>query len=429
MKEFDAVIGYKDVKIELERIADMMINPKKYQKLGVKTTRGLLLTGIPGVGKTLMANCLIKASKRKAFTIRKDIPEVELVKKIKETFEEARRQAPSIVFMDDIDKFANSNGDRYNSETYITIQSCIDDCKDCEVFVLATSNDTAYMPRSLVRPGRFDKLINVSNPSKKDSEEIIKYYLSKKKVDKDVDYLDIARLLNGGTCALLETVINEAGVYTGFENRTVVNRSDIIRSYKRIMYEEAESYDSIDPKHLKAMAIYEAGHAAIAEILEPYSVSLSLLRTRKCYYADSLTVFNQKGEGVYEDKTKKENNIMFYLAGRAAHEITYGTICADTNVADDIKYAFDICKELVVIYCVYGFSYIADNRNKASALIERQTILAQSEMERYYQQVKKILMDNKDFLNKIADELADKKTLTYADIQNIKKGCKISLAS
>ncbi len=429
MKEFDAVIGYKDVKIELERIADMMINPKKYQKLGVKTTRGLLLTGIPGVGKTLMANCLIKASKRKAFTIRKDIPEVELVKKIKETFEEARRQAPSIVFMDDIDKFANSNGDRYNSEAHITIQSCIDDSKDCEVFVLATSNDTAYMPRSLVRPGRFDKLINVSNPSKKDSEEIIKYYLSKKKVDKDVDYLDIARLLNGGTCALLETVINEAGVYTGFENRTVVNRSDIIRSYKRIMYEEAESYDSIDPKHLKAMAIYEAGHAAIAEILEPDSVSLSLLRTRKCYYADSLTVFNQKGEGVYEDKTKKENNIMFYLAGRAAHEITYGTICADTNVADDIKYAFDICKELVGIYCVYGFNYIADNRNKASALIERQTILAQSEMERYYQQVKKILMDNKDFLNKIAVELADKKTLTYADIQNIKKGCKISLAS
>ena len=118
--------------------------------------------------------------------------------------------------------------------------------------------------------------------AKKDSEEIIKYYLSKKKVDKDVDYLDIARLLNGGTCALLETVINEAGVYTGFENRTVVNRSDIIRSYKRIMYEEAESYDSIDPKHLKAMAIYEAGHAAIAEILEPDSVSLSLLRTRKC---------------------------------------------------------------------------------------------------------------------------------------------------
>ena len=429
MKEFDAVIGYKDVKIELERIADMMINPKKYQKLGVKTTRGLLLTGIPGVGKTLMANCLIKASKRKAFTIRKDIPETELVKKIKETFEEARRQAPSIVFMDDIDKFANSNGDRYNSEAHITIQSCIDDSKDCEVFVLATSNDTAYMPRSLVRPGRFDKLINVSNPSKKDSEEIIKYYLSKKKVDKDVDYLDIARLLNGGTCALLETVINEAGVYTGFENRTVVNRSDIIRSYKRIMYEEAESYDSIDPKHLKAMAIYEAGHAAIAEILEPYSVSLSLLRTRKCYYADSLTVFNQKGEGVYEDKTKKENNIMFYLAGRAAHEITYGTICADTNVADDIKYAFDICKELVGIYCVYGFNYIADNRNKASALIERQTILAQSEMEKYYQQVKKILMDNKDFLNKIADELADKKTLLFGDIQNIKKGCKISLAS
>ena len=102
MKEFNKVIGYDDIKIELIRIVDMMLNPNKFSELGVKTTRGLILFGNPGVGKTLMANCLIKASKRKTFTIRKDLPDGEFVTHIKKTFEKAKKEAPSIVFLDDL---------------------------------------------------------------------------------------------------------------------------------------------------------------------------------------------------------------------------------------------------------------------------------------------------------------------------------------
>lgn len=181
MDYFEQVKGYKEIKKELEHTLDIMVNGEKYCKLGVTTPRGLLLYGVPGVGKTLMANCFIKASGRKMFICRKDKPDGDFVKYIKSTFDEAKNNAPSIVFLDDMDKFANKDRYHKNAEEYVTIQSCIDDVKNYEVFVLATANDIDNLPGSLLRVGRFDKTIYVQNPKGKDAEEIISYYMSKKK--------------------------------------------------------------------------------------------------------------------------------------------------------------------------------------------------------------------------------------------------------
>ena len=139
MKEFSRVVGYEDIKIELYRIVDMMINPDKYKKLGVKTTRGLLLVGNPGLGKTLMANCMIDASKRKSYVIKRELPTNEFMTLIKDTFREAKDNAPSIVLLDDIDKFGKDT----RSEEYSTVQACIDSCNDSEVFFLASANNSS----------------------------------------------------------------------------------------------------------------------------------------------------------------------------------------------------------------------------------------------------------------------------------------------
>ena len=217
MKEFDRVVGYRSVKTELERIIDMMINPDAYSKLGVKTTRGLLLYGEPGVGKTTMAKCFIEASSRKTFTLRKDAPDGDFVKMIKKTFDDAKEAAPSIVFLDDMDKFANEDSYHKNAEEFVTVQACIDDVKEHEVFILATANDLDNLPDSLLRAGRFDKNIEVENPKGNDVVLIVKHYLKNKNLADDIDYKEIARMLDGRSCAALETVINEAGVYAGLK--------------------------------------------------------------------------------------------------------------------------------------------------------------------------------------------------------------------
>ena len=186
MSAFDYVIGYCGIKKELEQISDTLKNREIYENLGVMSPRGLLLHGEPGVGKTLMASALIEESGRKVFVCRKDKPNGDFIREIKAIFDKAVQCAPSIVFLDDMDKFANGDERHRDAEEYVTVQSCIDECRGKEVFVLATVNNMRVLPRSLTRSGRFDRVIEIKPPTGKDAEAIIAYYLSGKKFVSDI---------------------------------------------------------------------------------------------------------------------------------------------------------------------------------------------------------------------------------------------------
>ena len=217
MEAFEEIIGYEDVKHELRRIADALNRSEAYRALGAKAPSGLLLHGSPGVGKTLMANCLIKASGRKAFVCCKTKPSEEFIGIIKETFDAAIENAPSIVYLDDMDKFANDDEWHRNSEEFVTVQSCIDEVRDKEVFVLATANETHCLPSSLTRAGRFDRVIDVCAPEGEDAEAIVEHYLRRKQMAGQLDCKVIVKLLCGGSCATLETVINEAAAIAAWQ--------------------------------------------------------------------------------------------------------------------------------------------------------------------------------------------------------------------
>ena len=178
MKAIDKIIGYSNIKCELKQIADTLKNRDVYEKLGVYSPRGLLLYGEPGVGKSLMASAIIEESGRTAFTCRKDKPNGDFVKHIKETFDKAAENAPSIVYLDDMDKFANGDERHPDAEEYVTVQSCIDEVKHKEVFVLATVNNINNLPKSLYRAGRFDRTIEVEAPRGKDAEKIIAHVMA-----------------------------------------------------------------------------------------------------------------------------------------------------------------------------------------------------------------------------------------------------------
>lgn len=424
MKEFNKIIGYKSIKTELKRIADMMKNPERYSKLGVTTTKGLLLYGEPGVGKTLMAKCLIKASKRKSFTIRKDIPNGDFVKHIKDTFEKAKKATPSIVFLDDMDKFANEDSKHQNAEEFVTIQSCIDDVKESEVFILATANDLINLPKSLLRPGRFDKTIKVQNPKGDDVSLIVKHYLKNKKLSDDVDYKEIARLLDGRSCAALETIINEAGVYAAYENRASINMNDIIRSFMRTDFNAPEVENDNSGKYLKNNAVHEAGHILVSEIQEPDSVTFATIKKHSGDVEGFVSFKND--DDYFQSITYMENRVRACLAGKAATEVVLGIV--DVGATVDLDRAFTIAERIVNNYCSFGFSYTDRYLSSDESLLSRKNNLIQTEMERYYQQTKRILIENREFLDKLTSVLVDRKVLVHNDIQKIKAECTIKSA-
>lgn len=420
MSSFDKVVGYEDIKRELQMFSDVIKNFEKYEKLGVKLPRGILLDGEPGVGKTLLAKCFIEESGCKHFILRKDKPDGDFINEIRNTFSEAKKESCAIVFLDDMDKFANEDSEHKDAEEYVTVQACIDECKDTGVFVIATVNDRFCMPDSLVRAGRFDKVIEVSIPKGDESKNIIKYYLSQKKTMENLDVEEIAQILEGTSCAQIESVINEAGIYACYENKDSIEREDIIRACMRLIFDAPQS--SKESEYIYNYAVHEAGHAVVAEVLSPGSVSL--VSVCKHTGATEGVVVTHQAEDYCVNKKTQENDIMRHLGGKAATEAVLGGL--DLGSKSDIRQAYDIVYNFVEDLCAYGFDKLLRYEPSQTLLTKKDIVIAE-EMEKYYKKAQKLILDNRDFHAALTKELVDKKTLTQKDIVRIKQSLKIAV--
>lgn len=419
MKQFDQIIGYEDIKRELYRICDTMKNPEKYKKLGVTTPRGLLLCGEPGIGKTMMAMAFIEESGRKSYTIRKNKSDGDFVDVITETFEEAKKNAPSIVLLDDMDKFANEDVLHRDAEEYVTVQSCIDDCKNFEVFVIATVNNERHLPDSLRRAGRFDTQIELYKPRRGDEVKIVDYFLKQKKLVGKVDAREIARLLSGRTCAELEKVINEAGIYAGYAGKDFIEHEDIVKACKRLIFDAPECEDETGIKVSRAVAVHEAGHAVVMEILDPGTVSLVSVSV---HAGESRGITSRRMSDDYEvTKEFLEHEVIGLLAGKAAAEVVLGIV--DTGCNDDLERAYQNVTELAEDLCAYGFDTHTAH-NSSQHLLETRDCLVAHEMNRYYQEAKRLIAENREMVNRFTEELLARKTLTWNDIRKIKESMK-----
>lgn len=430
MNAFDKIIGYSSEKKELERISDILKNREIYKKLGVFSPKGLLLHGEPGVGKTLMANALIKASGRKKFVCRKDQPNGDFIKTIKKTFNEAVKNAPSIVFLDDMDKFANGDERHRDAEEYVTVQSCIDEAKGTEVFVLATANNVRNLPHSLMRAGRFDRVIEIEAPHGADAVQIIKHYLDSKKFVSGIDVEMISRIMDGRSCAELETVINEAGIYAGYDREKEITMEHFMKACMRNIFnvpimanEGKDDYTNLaDGNNILSQIVYhEAGHAVISEILCPESVTLISAYNRKGRSGGFTSYYN---DSTYGPIKWKQSRIIASLGGMAALEQKYGIV--DSGSTRDLDQAFSAVRNLITSNCVCGFHLHEDEyRSDSEELLAKQEQAVVSEIWRYYRKAKEMLSLNNAFFEKTAVALAKKKLLTMADIQEIKKDCNI----
>ncbi len=431
MNAFERIIGYSAVKKELGQISDTLKNRDSYDKLGVSAPRGLLLYGEPGVGKSLMASAVIEESGRKVFTCRKDQPNGDFVKEIKATFDKAAESAPSIVYLDDMDKFANGDERHPDAEEYVTVQSCIDEVKSKEVFVLATANNIRCLPRSLRRAGRFDRRIEIHAPRGTDAEKIIDHYLKSKKFVDDIDAKTIARIMDGRSCAELETVINEAGLYAGYERAETITMDHFMEACMRTIFNvptsddddyDKDYYESLtDSSSVFSQIVYhEAGHAVISEVLCPESVTLVSAHNRGGSSGGFTDYYNDNSHApLYWTKSR----IVGALGGIAAIEQKFGIF--DSGCDRDLDHAFDSTKNLVVNNCVCGFHLHKNEYEDSQKLWSAQEQAVSAEIEKYYRKAKEIISLNKDFFEKIACALAKKKLLSAVDIKQIKSECTI----
>ena len=432
MSKFDEIIGYSGVKRELRQIADTLKNHEVYNRLGVSAPRGLLLYGKPGVGKSLMAGAVIENCGRKAFVCRKNQPNGDFVREIKATFQKAMENVPSIVFLDDMDKFANGDADHPDAEEYVTVQSCIDEAKGKDVFVLATVNNLRCLPYSLRRAGRFDRMIEVDVPRGNDAVAIIQHYLENKKTVENMDVKTIARIMDGRSCAELETVINEAGLYAGYSRSEYITMDHFMEAVLRTVFrvpapsvsDNEDFYSSLDnPNAIVSQLVYhEAGHAVVSEILCPESVTLVSAHNR----GDGSRGFT----AYYDDNSWTplhwaKSRIVSGLAGIAAVEQKFGMF--DYGGSNDLDKAFCGVRDLVVNTCsnglhLHSFDWFSEDSERLKS--EQQQVIA-AEVEKFYKKAKEVLALNNEFFEKLAVALAKKKVLSAAEIQQIKSQCPI----
>ncbi len=415
MKEFDKVIGYEKEKQELMQICDILKRPDDYMKFGIRAPKGVLLEGVPGVGKTLMAWALIKESGLKYFHCKKDKPNGEFVKVISKTFEDALANAPSIIFLDDVDKFAEvSSRDASNQEEFVAIQTGMETIKNAPVLVLATANDIYIMPESLKRSGRFDKVFNIQPPTKNDAIKIVEHYLSSKKVSSKVNAEDIVKMIDGHSCADLENVLNEAGIYAVYHGYNEIEPEHITNAIARLMhgintYEQPKSNEKI-----KMVAYHEAGHTVMAYLSKTMEPAITTIYQGKGKLG--LTVYSKK-ENDCSQLEDALDRIKCGLGGAAAQEIVFGS--SDIGTSSDYQKAYEVLEEALTHDCYKGFEYIyfhddwdkrAPNERLNNIANKISTILNE-----LYAETKETLIKNRVLLDKVANALIEKKILATSD--------------
>ena len=446
MSAFDKIIGYEPIKKELLQIVDMIRNGDVYEALGAKLPQGVLLHGAPGLGKTMMANCFIEESGLPAYVVRRNKGSNDFIAEVTETFRKAKENAPCIVFLDDIDKFANEDSGHRDAEEYVAVQAGIDEVKNSGVFVLATANIIRKLPFSLVRLGRFDRKIEVERPTDKDAEEIIAHYLSDKKVSESVNMEDLSKMISYSSCAELETILNEAAIYAAFERKYCIEMDDLVKAVLKLKYDSVENYTEAYGEDRMKTALHEAGHLVVSEVLSPGSVGLASIHS---------TIRNETGGFIHRcrDVSGLSHYVLISLAGKAAVELYYADTCAD-GCKDDIQRAYDAIdndgwmgswysrglpegtdpydaiRDGISEEATHGFGLVDISTQKFPETTEnykaRNEAVTHAELERYMLKAREILLRNTDFLAEAAEALTEKETLLYSDIRAIRDSVAIT---
>ena len=364
--KFDDVAGVEEAKEEVQEIVDYLKSPDKYLRLGAKIPKGILLVGPPGTGKTLLARAVAGEASVPFFSMSAS-SFIEMfvgvgASRVRDLFENAKKEAPAIVFIDEIDAIGKSRnsgpmgGNDEREQTLNQLLSEMDgfDADKSPVIVIAATNRPEVLDAALLRPGRFDRQVLVDKPDFKGRCDILKVHMKDVKIGKDVNIEDIARLTTGLAGADLENIINEAALLAGRKSKTFVEQADLVEAVERSIAGLEKKSRRVNPKEKKIVTYHESGHALIAELTKGAKRVTKVSVVPRGLAALGYTLNTPEENKFMMQKHELLAEVDVLLAGRAAEEVFIKEI--STGASNDLERATDIIKAMVIMY---GMSDVA----------------------------------------------------------------------
>lgn len=438
--KFDNVAGLKEEKEEVSELIDFLKNPKKFQKLGARIPKGVLLVGPPGTGKTLLAKAVAGEANVPFFYISgSDFVELFVgvgASRVRDMFKEAKQKAPCLIFIDEIDAVGRQRGTGLgggHDEREQTLNQLLTEMDGFGanegIIIIAATNRPDVLDPALLRPGRFDRQVTVSLPDSKEREAILKVHAKGKTFDKDVNLENISQRTPGFSGADLENLLNEAALLTVRRNKNAITMEEIDEATDRVLLGPAKTSRKITDKEKKLVAIHEAGHAVIGLKLEDaQEVHKVTIIPRGVAGGYTMMLPKEEKIGIM---TKEEllANITGLMGGRVCEELFCGEIT--TGASDDFRKATDIARKMVTKYGMSDLGPMQFGENNENVFLGRdytshknfsdQVALEIDQQVRKiidgcYKKAKDLLKKNEALVQLISEALIKQETLTKEQI-------------
>ncbi|MGI6731968.1 MAG: ATP-dependent metallopeptidase FtsH/Yme1/Tma family protein [Anaerovoracaceae bacterium] len=417
---FNEVQGIDELKPDLSRLVDILKNPDKYKSLGARPTKGLILYGPPGTGKTLIAKAISGEAGVPFFSASgSDFIEKYVgvgASRIRELFNKARKSAPCIVFIDEIDAIGGQRGEANNSERDQTINALLNELDGFSssegILTICATNRLDILDSALIRPGRFDLKIAVNLPDRKARYQILRLHSMDKKLSNEVNIEAIAKKTSGFSGAELENLMNEAALTAAVKGKSAIDNEDVEDAFFKIIMNGHKKERSQDEKYTKLVAYHEAGHTLATKLLTNDGVPTVTI-VQSTSGAGGVT-FRAPEDTPLKSKKYLLNTIKVMYAGRAAEEILLeSTDDITTGASQDIKQATEIIKEFIVNYGMgnNGMIDMTQLTNQFN-IIDEASVMA----TKLYEETLNLLINCRDKLDRLALALLDKETLEEDEI-------------
>ncbi len=435
-EKFSSVAGAAEAKEELMDVVDFLKNPEKYKRLGAKITRGALLVGEPGNGKTLLARAVAGEANCPFYSISgSDFIEVFVgvgASRVRDLFAQARKTAPSIIFIDEIDAVGRARGSNIggggNDEREQTLNQLLTEMDGFEtakepVIVLAATNRPDVLDKALLRPGRFDRRIEVPYPDLVSREQILKVHAATVLIDAEVDMKKIARGTPGFTGADLANLINEAAIIASKQNQPLVTLKDFEEARDKILIGKEIRTIVLTEEDRKMTAYHEAGHALIRLLLPENSDPLHKVTIVPRGRALGVTHHLPEREKYSTTKEEMLASLQSLLGGRVAEEMVFGELA--TGAYSDFRHATEIARDMV---CRYGMSedlgpIVYSQHNGEFVYSQHTAERIDNEVRRItddcYKKAQLLLVENRDKLDALAQALLEKETMYASEIYEL----------
>ena len=441
---FTDVAGNESAKQDLSEVVDFLKNPKKYEKLGAKIPRGVLLAGDPGTGKTLMARAVAGEANVPFFSISgSEFAEMFVgvgASRVRDLFSKAKKNAPSIIFIDEIDAVAHKRdarggAGREDEQTLNQILVEMDGFdNESGVIVIAATNRVDMLDKALLRPGRFDRHVDVTLPERKDRLAILEVHFKNKPADKTVDLKALAAKTAGSSGADLANIANEAAITAAREGHKEITGADLTEAFERVAIGPERKSKVMNEQERKITAYHEAGHAVVGHVL-PDSDPVHKITIIPRGHTGGVTWFLPPEDRSYKSVYELKDVLARAMGGRIAEKIIFGEDSVTTGASSDLQHVAELSKEMIIregmgkktrnlVYPSEATGYYTISTGKPYS--EKTAELIDEEIAEFTTEAAKraeaVLKANRKVLDRVASALLEKESLEEEDLKNIFDG-------